>query len=146
MSKKKKIEEELIDSKKKAEEIEAEVDVNEIDEEAETLKDVSFLVWEKEYKASYLIELLDKENKNYFEVELSKYFKLLIKNYYDGMMHAILRTCCGKKRTLQELKDKLTEDDMYRIVDIRCSRSSIRFDKDTVDTIISIVEKYNLDR
>lgn len=146
MARKKKIEEEIKEAEVKANEIEAEVDTNEINEEAETLKDVSFLIWDKEYKVSYLIELLDKDDKNYFEVELTKYFKLLLKNYYDGMMHAVLRTCCGRKRSMQELKDKLTETDMYKIIDMRCSRNSIRFDKDTIDTIISLVDKYNLDR
>ena len=138
----KKIEEEIIDSEVKAQEIETEVDTNEVNEEAESIKDVTFMVWDKEYKASELISLIDKDNKTYFEIELAKKFKLIMQNYYTGIMHAILRTCCGKKHTLEDLKKKLTEKDIYNIIDIRCSRSDIRFDKDTVDTVVYFAEKY----
>ena len=138
----KKIEEEIIDSEVKAQEIETEVDTNEVNEEAESIKDVTFMVWDKEYKASELISLIDKDNKTYFEIELAKKFKLIMQNYYTGIMHAILRTCCGKKHTLEDLKKKLTEKDIYNIIDIRCSRSNIRFDKDTVDTVVYFAEKY----
>lgn len=138
----KKIEEEIIDSEVKAQEIEAEVDTNEINEEAESIKDVTFIVWDKEYKASELIALIDKENKTYFEIELAKKFKLIMENYYTGIMHAILRTCCGKKYTIEDLKKKLTEKDIYNIIDIRCSRNNIRFDKDTVDTVVYFAENY----
>lgn len=138
----KKIEEEIIDSEVKAQEIEIEVDTNEINEEAESIKDVTFIVWDKEYKVTELIALIDKDNKTYFEIELVKKFKLIMQNYYTGIMHAILRTCCGKKYTLEDLKKKLTEKDIYDIIDIRCSRSNIRFDKDTVDTVVYFAEKY----
>lgn len=136
------IEEEIKDSENKAEEIKKEIDTNEMNQEANTIKDVSFMIWDKEYKVTELIKLIDKKNKNYFEVELIKKFKLLMKNYYDGIMHAVLRTCCGAKYTIEDLKKKLEEKDTYKIIDIRCSRDSIRFDKDTIDTIIQFSEKY----
>lgn len=138
----KNIEEEIKDSENKSEQIKKEIDTNEINKEANTIKDVSFTIWDKEYKVTELIKLIDKKNKNYFEVELIKKFKLLMKNYYDGIMHAVLRTCCGAKYTIEDLKKKLEEKDTYKIIDIRCSRDSIRFDKDTVDTIIQFSEKY----
>ncbi len=142
MAKAKKIEEEIKDAEKKTKQIEKEIDTNEINEEAETIKDVTFVIWDKEYKAKELITLMEKESKTYFEVELSKKFKLLMQNYYNGIMHAILRTCCGNKYTIEDLKKKLTEKDIYNIIDIRCSRDSIRFNKDTVDAIVSFAEKY----
>lgn len=138
----KKIEEEIIDSEVKTQEIEAEVDTNEVNEEAESIKDVTFTVWDKEYKVSELIALIDKDNKTYFEIELVKKFKLIMQNYYAGIMHAVLRICCGKKYTLEDLKKKLTEQDIYNIIDIRCSRNNIRFDKDTVDTVVYFAENY----
>lgn len=139
---KKKIEEEIKDSANKTKQIEKEIDTNEINEKAETIKNVTFTIYDKEYKATELIELIDKKNKNYFEKELVKKFKLLMQNYYSGIMHAILRTCCGNKYTIEDLKKKLTEKDIYNIIDIRCSRESIRFDKDTVDTVVYFAEKH----
>lgn len=118
----KNIEEEIKDSENKSEQIKKEIDTNEINKEANTIKDVSFTIWDKEYKVTELIKLIDKKNKNYFEVELIKKFKLLMKNYYDGIMHAVLRTCCGAKYTIEDLKKKLEEKDTYKIIDIRCSR------------------------
>lgn len=138
----KKIEEEIKDSEVKAKQIEQEIDTNEVDEEAESIKNVKFTVWDKEYKATELIELVDKKNKTYFEIELSKKFKLIMENYYTGIMHAVLRTCCGRRYGLEDLKKKLTEKDVYDIIDARCSRASIRFDKDTVDTVVYFAEKY----
>lgn len=139
---KKKIEEEIKDSKIKVEQIQTERDINEVDINAKTIKDVEFTIWDKQYKITELIKLIDKKDKTYFELELIKKFKLLMQNYYDGMMHAVLRTCCGAKYTIEDLKKKLTEKDIYNIIDMRCSRNSIRFDKDTVDTIIQFAEKY----
>lgn len=138
----KKIEEEIKDSEIKANEIAAEIDTNEVNEEAESIRDVTFKVWDKEYKVTKLIELIDKDNKTYFEKELVKKFKLIMENYYTGIMHAVLRTCCGKKYTLEDLKKKLTEQDIYNIIDMRCSRNNIRFDKDTVNTVVYFAEKY----
>lgn len=142
MPRRKKIEDEIIDSETKAKQIQEEVDINEIDKEAETIKDITFVVWDKEYKVSELIKLIDKPNKTYFEIELAKKFKLIMQNYYNGIMHAVLRTCCGKRYTIEDLKKKLTEEDIYNIIDIRCSRNNIRFDKDTVDTVVYFAEKY----
>lgn len=139
---KKNIEEEIKDAKNKTKQIKQEVDTNEINKEADTIKDITFTVWDKEYKVKELISLIDKENKSYFEMELIKKFKLLMQNYYNGIMHAILRTCCGNKYTIEDLKKKLTEKDIYNIIDIRCSRDSIRFNKDTVDIVVSFAEKY----
>lgn len=139
---KKTLEEEIKDSKVKTKQIESETDINEVNQKAKTIKDIEFTVWDKQYKVNELIKLIDKKDKTYFEIELIKKFKLLMKNYYDGMMHAVLRTCCGAKYTIEDLKKKLTEKDIYRIIDIRCSRNSIRFDKDTVDTIIQFAEIY----
>lgn len=139
---KKTLEEEIKDSKVKTKQIESETDINEVTQKAKTIKDIEFTVWDKQYKVNELIKLIDKKDKTYFEIELIKKFKLLMKNYYDGMMHAVLRTCCGAKYTIEDLKKKLTEKDIYRIIDIRCSRNSIRFDKDTVDTIIQFAEMY----
>ena len=65
-----------------------------------------------------------------------------MQNYYDGIMHAILRTCCGNKYTIEDFKKKLTEKDIYNTIDIRCSRNNIRFNRDTVDTVIQFAEKY----
>ncbi len=139
---KKKLEEEIKDSENKTKQIKEEIDVNEINEEAETIKNVTFIIWDKEYKATELIRLIDKKNKNHFEIELVKKFKLLMQNYYDGIMHAILRTCCGNKYTIEDFKKKLTEKDIYNTIDIRCSRNNIRFNRDTVDTVIQFAEKY----
>lgn len=139
---KKKIEEEIKEAKEKTKQIEKEIDTNEVNKEAETIKEITFIIWDKEYKANELITLMEKENKTYFEIELSKKFKLLMENYYNGIMHAILRTCCGNHYTLEDLKKKLTEKDIYNIIDIRCSRNNIRFNKDTVDIIVSFAEKY----
>ena len=99
---------------------------------------------EKDYKVEDLINIVDKEGKNCFELELSKQFKALIKNYYTGIMHSILRTCCGNKYSIEDLKEKLKEKDSYKIIDIRCSRDNIRFDKETVDEVIRLTEKYKL--
>lgn len=139
---KKKLEEEIKDSENKTKQIKEEIDVNEINKEAETINNVAFTIWDKEYKATELIKLINKKNKNHFEIELVKKFKLLMQNYYNGIMHAILRTCCGNKYTIEDLKKKLTEKDIYNIIDIRCSRNNIRFDRDTVDTVIQFAEKY----
>lgn len=138
----KKIENEITDSKVKVKQIEAEVDVNEINKEAETINEIEFLICNKKYKAKELIFLIEKQNKTYVEKELVKKFKLLMQNYYDGIMYAVLRNCCGRKNTIKELKNKLKEKETYKMIDIRCSRNNIRFDKDTIDTVVSFAEKY----
>ena len=45
---KKKLEEEIKDSENKTKQIKEEIDVNEINEEAETIKNVTFIIWDKE--------------------------------------------------------------------------------------------------
>ena len=146
MARTKKIEEEIKEAEEKTEEISKELDVNEVNVEAETINDVVVKVFDKEYRISDLIAITDKEDKTYEEKEISKKFKLLIKNYYEGILYASLRACCGKRYTIDDLKRKLEEADIYSIIDIRCSRNNIRFDKETVDTVIKVAEKYNLDK
>lgn len=146
MPRAKKIEQEIEEAKTKIEEISKEIDVNEVNKEADNISDIIIKVFDKEYKISELIEIADKQNKTYEEAEISKKFKLLMRNYYDGIIHALLRPCCGKKYTIDDLKRKLKEKDSYDIIDIRCSRNNIRFDKDTIDIVITIADKYNFDR
>lgn len=146
MYKSKNIEKEIKEAAIKTNEIAKEVDTNEVNTEAETIKDIKVKVFNKEYNISELIEITDKENKSYEEIEISKKFKLLMKNYYEGILYAALTSCCGKRYTINDLKTKLRQQDTYRIIDIRCSRNNIRFNKDTVDTVIKIAEKYNLDK
>lgn len=146
MARTKKIEEEIKEAEIKSDTIQKEIDINEIDNKAETISDITVKVFNKDYKISELINITDKSNKNYEELEIAKKFKLLIKNYYEGILYAVLRHCCGKRYTIQDLKKKLEQDDTYTMIDIRCSRKNIRFDKNTVDTVIKIVEKYDLDK
>ena len=146
MPRAKKIEQEIEEAKTKIEEISKEIDVNEVNKEADNISDIIIKVFDKEYKISELIEIADKQNKTYEEAEISKKFKLLMRNYYDGIINALLRPCCGKKYTIDDLKRKLKEKDSYNIIDIRCSRNNIRFDKDTIDKVIIIAEKYKFDR
>ena len=138
------IEKEIKEAEKKTNEIVKELDANEVNKEAEAIVDIPIKIFNKEYKISELIKITDKINKSYEEIEIAKKFKLLIKNYYEGILYAVLRHCCGKKHTIDDLKRKLSEADIYRIIDIRCSRKNIRFDKNTVDTVVKIAEKYNL--
>lgn len=138
----KKIENEITDSKVKVEQIKTETDINEINKEAETINEIEFLIYDKKYKIKELIFLIEKQDKTYFEKELVKKFKLLMQNYCDGIMYSVLRNCCGRKNTIRELKNKLKEKETYKMIDIRCSRNNIRFNKDTIDTVISFAEKY----
>ena len=146
MARAKKIEEEIKEAEEKTEEISKELDINEVNTEAETINDVVVKVFDKEYRISDLMAITDKEDKTYEEKEIAKKFKLLMKNYYEGILYASLTVCCGKRYTIDDLKRKLKEADTYSIIDIRCSRNNIRFDKDTVDTVIKVAEKYNLDK
>lgn len=144
MTKTKRIEKEIEQTEKKNISILNETDINESDKEAETISTMKIKIFNKIYKITDLIKLTEKKNKSYDEIEITKKFKLLMKNYYDGIEYAILRNCCGKKYTLQDLKNKLKEKDAYNIIDIRCSRSNLQFDKNAVNTIIEFVEKNNL--
>ncbi len=141
---KKEIEKEIDEAKKKANEIKTEKDVNERNSEAEGLKKIDFKINEKIYDVNKLIEITDKINKTYDEIEVAKKFKILLRNYYDGVMCAALRPCCGKQYTVEDLKRKLKESKMYELIELRCSRNSIKFDKQTIDIVIELVEKYEL--
>ncbi len=138
MAKAKKIEEELIDNDIKVNEIKEEIDTDTKNTEAENISEMELEIYNKVYKVSELIALTDKENKTYAEREIVNRFKELMLNYYRGIEYAVLRNCCGKTYTIDELKAKLN----YNIIDLRCSRGNMRFDKTTVDTVISFVEKY----
>jgi len=59
-------------------------------------------MYKKEYTLEELIKITDKKNKTLDEFEVSKKFKLLIRNYYDGIMWAILKPCCGKHYTIED--------------------------------------------
>lgn len=142
----KKIEEEIKESKLKTNTISKELDINEVNTEAEDIKNIKVKIFNKEYNINDLIKITDKLKKNYEETEISKKFKLLIKNYCEGIAWAVLRPCCGKKYSINDLKEKLKEQETYQIIDIRCSRKDIRFNKETVDTIIKLAEKYNLEK
>jgi len=140
----KKIEEEIREAEIKTEEISKEIDTNEVNTKANTINNVKIEMYKKEYTLEELIKITDKKNKTLDEFEVSKKFKLLIRNYYDGIMWAILKPCCGKHYTIEDLKKKLREADSYKVIDIRCSRTNIRFNKETVDTVIKLIEKYEL--
>lgn len=142
----KKIEEEIKEAKLKTNTISKELDINEVNTEAEDIKNIKVKIFNKEYNINDLIKITDKLKKNYEETEISKKFKLLIKNYCEGIAWAVLRPCCGKKYPINDLKEKLKKQETYQIIDIRCSRKDIRFNKETVDTIIKLAEKYNLEK
>lgn len=142
----KKIEEEIKEAEIKTNTISKELDINEVNTEAEDIKNIKVKIFNKEYNINDLIKITDKLKKNYEETEISKKFKLLIKNYCEGIAWAVLRPCCGKKYPINDLKEKLKKQETYQIIDIRCSRKDIRFNKETVDTIIKLAEKYNLEK
>ena len=135
----KRIEDEEIENDVKVNEIENDVDTNTVSEEAENIEEMKLEIYGVTYKVSQLIEMMEKKKKTYLEKETVNRFRELMFNYYRGIKHAILKECCGKTYTINDLKAKLD----YKTVDIRCSRKSIRFDKTTVDTIIAFVEKYD---
>lgn len=141
MPRKKKIEEEIKESEIKTNEIKTETDILEDKEtiqEAENINEMTIIVYNKEYKVSELIKLMNKKNKTYNEKEIVKQFKELMLNYYRGIEYATFRNCCGKHYTVEDLKSKVD----YEAVERRCSRKSIKFDKVTVDTIIKFIEDY----
>ena len=138
MARKKKIEEEIKESEVKTNEIKTETDVLENAKEAENINEMTIIVYNKEYKVTELIELMNKKNKTYNEIETVKMFKELMLNYYRGIEYATFRNCCGKHYTTEELKNSVN----YEAVERRCSRKSIKFDKTTVCTIIDFVENY----
>lgn len=135
----KKIENEEVENDIKVNEIEAEVDTDTVNTEAENIEEMKLEIYNKEYKVSELIKMMNKKNKTYLEQETVNRFKELMLNYYRGIEYAVLRNCCGKRYTIQELKSNLN----YDVIDRRCSRKNMRFDKTTVDTVIKFVEEYN---
>ena len=138
MPRKKKIEEEIKESEIKTNEIKTETDILEDTTEAESINEMTIIVYNKEYEVSELINLMNKKDKTYNEKEIVKQFKELMLNYYRGIEYATFRNCCGKHYTVQDLKNKVD----YEAVERRCSRKSIKFDKVTVDTIINFIDKY----
>lgn len=139
MAKAKKIEVEEIENDIKVNEIEAEVDTDTVNTEAENIEEMKLEIYKHTYNVSELIKMMNKKNKTYLEQETVNRFKELMFNYYRGIEYAVLRNCCGRTYTIQELKAKLD----YDVIDRRCSRKNMRFDKKTVDTVIKFVEDYN---
>lgn len=135
----KKIEIEEIDNDIKVNEIEKDIDTDTLNTEAENINEMILEIYNTPYTVSQLENLMNKENKTYLEKETVNRFKELMFNYYRGIKHAILKECCGRIYTIEDLKAKLD----YNIIDIRCSRKDMRFDKTTVDTVIAFVEKYD---
>lgn len=133
------IEEELKENEIKVNEVEAEVDTDTKNEEAENIREMELEIYKKVYKVSELLKLTEKKDKTYAEKEIVNRFRELMLNYYRGIEYAILRNCCGKRYTIQELKANLD----YEVIDRRCSRKNMRFDKTTVDAVIRFVEEYN---
>ena len=134
------IAEEEIDNDVKVNEIENDVDTDSLDTEANSINEMKLKIYNQEYTVSQLIEIKNKPKKTYIEKETINRFNELMFNYYRGIKHALLRECCGKVYTAKEVKTHLDEKG-YKIIDIRMSRKSIRFDKTTVDTIIKYIEE-----
>ncbi|MBP3463802.1 MAG: hypothetical protein J6K45_04905 [Clostridia bacterium] len=141
---KKEIEKEINEANKKANEIKTEKDVNERNNKAEGLDKIDFKINEKIYDVNELVEITDKVNKTYEEIEVAKKFKILLRNYYDGIICAALRPCCGKQYTIEDLKSKLKETKIYELIELRCSRNTIKFNKKTVDVVVELIERYEL--
>lgn len=136
----KKIEEEVIDNDVKVSNIEEDTDKDTLNKEAENIEEMKLTIYEHEYTVSELINMKNKENKTYLEKETINRFNELMYNYYRGIKHSILKECCGKTYSINELKSKLN-DNVYEIIDRRMSRKDIRFDKTTVDTVIKYIEE-----
>lgn len=141
---KKELDKEINEAEIKAEEIRKEKDVDERDSKADGLTNIQFKIYEKIYDVNDLIKITDKINKTYEELEVAKKFKILLRNYYDGIICAILKPCCGREYTVEDLKRKLEEAKSYELIELRCSRKNIKFDKETVNTVIELIEKYEL--
>ena len=139
MAKTKKIETEETENDIKVNEIEAEVDTDTVNTEAENIDEMKLEIYKHTYSVSELIKIMNKKKKTYLEQETANRFKELMFNYYRGIEYAVLRNCCGKSYTIQELKKRL----YYDIIDSRCSRKNMSFDKKTVYTVIKFVENYN---
>lgn len=136
------IDEELQESTEKVETIANETDINTVDTEADNITGMTLEIYNKDYTVQELEELRKKDNKTYSEKEIVNRYVELMYNYYRGIKHAILRDCCGQTYSITDVKAKLNKEESYKIIDIRCSRRSIRFDKTTIDTIIRFIEEY----
>ena len=120
--------------------IEEDTDKDTIDKEAVNIEEMKLTIYGHEYRVSELIEMKKKEKKTYLEKETINRFNELMYNYYRGIKHSVLKECCGKVYTLEELKRSLN-DKTYKLIDIRMSRKDIRFDKVTVDTVLKYIEE-----
>ncbi len=136
----KKIEEEKIENNTKVEEIKQDIDKDTLNKEAENIEELKLIIYNKEYTVSQLIEIQNKKEKTYLERETINRFDELMYNYYRGIKHSVLKECCGKKYTLNDLKNKLNQE-TYDLIDRRMSRKNIRFDKTTVDTVLKYIEE-----
>ncbi len=141
MSKKaKKIEEEVKVNNIKVVEIEEDIDKDTLDKEADNIEEMKLKIYEKEYTVSELIKIKKKNEKTYLEKETVNRFDELMYNYYRGIKHAVLKECCGRTYTLNDLKSKLNNE-TYELIDRRMSRKDIRFDKLTVDIVLNYIEE-----
>ena len=127
---------EVAEAEVKAEEIEKGTDIVEETIEAEPIKEVSFIVYRDAIPFTELIAIKQKKGKNIYEIELMKRFDELMLCYYRSIKHALLNLCCGQVGTIKEVRAKLD----YSIVDMRCSRKQIKFNKETVDAILEYIE------
>lgn len=141
MAKAKNINEEQKETIEKNKQIEAETDTNTVDVNAETLSTMRLEIYNKTYTIEQLKKISNKNKKTYLEKEITNRFRELMYNYYRGIKHAVLRDCCGQTYSIKDLKKELNKKETYNIIDKRCSRSSIRFDKATVDAIVKYIEE-----
>ena len=136
----KKIEKEVIDNKVKVSNIEEDIDKDTLNKEADNIEEMKLTIYNTEYTVSELIEMKKKEEKTYLEKETVNRFDELMYNYYRGIKHSVLKECCGKVYTLNDLKNKLNKE-TYELIDRRMSRKDIRFDRVTVDTVLNYIEE-----
>lgn len=136
----KKIEEEVKANNIKVVEIEEDIDKDTLNEEANNIEEMKLTIYEKEYNVSELIKMKNKKEKTYLEKETVNRFDELMYNYYRGIKHAVLKECCGRIYTLNDLKSRL-DNETYELIDRRMSRKDIRFDKLTVDTVLNYIEE-----
>ena len=136
----KKIEKEVIDNKVKVSNIEEDIDKDTLNKEADNIEEMKLTIYNTEYTVSELIKMKKKEEKTYLEKETVNRFDELMYNYYRGIKHSVLKECCGKVYTLNDLKNKLNKE-TYELIDRRMSRKDIRFDRVTVDTVLNYIEE-----
>nr|DAV03356.1 MAG TPA: hypothetical protein [Caudoviricetes sp.] len=141
MTKTRNINEEQKETIEKNQQIEAETDTNTVDVNAETLSTMRLEIYNKTYTIKQLKEINNKSKKTYLEKEITNRFRELMYNYYRGIKHAVLKDCCGQVYNIQDLKRELNKEETYNIIDKRCSRSNMRFDKATVDAIVAYIEE-----